>query len=135
MKFRNICMTDDSPDQMKSRESERLVQARIMDSPQYERMLVNESKHPTKKIAFMIMISAGVLAARILCGNGRDANPLGISCGSLTFWTLQLFPIPYVLILTIISRRWLVADYHMKKKLKYEYKEGDVQWNERNTVI
>lgn len=57
------------------------------------------------------------------------------TCGTLLYWTAVLSIVPVVLLVTLIVRWHLVADYHAKERAGYVWLEGDVEWSEWNTIV
>jgi len=96
-------------------------------------ILKEEQRTQLWKVLMMFMVTGGMLVLTILKGGG-EINPLNIQCGSLPYWGITLAAIPLVLGVSVIARNHLVKVYHKKKTCGFEYVEGDVEWNERNTV-
>jgi len=113
--------------------SERLARAEENRNYSIRQILTEESVHSVWKVAAVCFITLGVLFLTILKGGG-DVNPLGLECGDFVYWILTFFPIPYILAITWVARTHLVKKWHVKIADGYEFPEGDVQWNEHNTI-
>lgn len=103
-------------------------------SEELESLLAVESKHSVPKMMAMLFCTVGTLALTILKG-GEGINPMDITCGTPVYWFLTFAVVPFTLIIGFFARRHLVARYHLKDRLGFEYAEGDVEWNERNTLV
>merc|ERR1719323_2933651 len=81
----------------------------------------------------MVFVTTGMLSLTIMKGGGH-INPLNISCGSAQYWAITLAAFPLVLFVSVIARNHLVDVYRKKLEWGYEYLEGDVKWDETNTI-
>uniref|UniRef100_A0A7S2WB47 Sulfite exporter TauE/SafE n=1 Tax=Rhizochromulina marina TaxID=1034831 RepID=A0A7S2WB47_9STRA len=86
-----------------------------------------EVKHPYWKIALLAFCFVGVMALDVL----KDEQP----CGSPAYWTATIACIPWVFIFTLGYRRYLMKRQALKAEVGYRFLEGDVDWNERTTLI
>lgn len=96
-------------------------------------ILQKEQSTPAWKVGMMFIVTGGMLVLTILKGGG-SLNPLNITCGSLPYWVITLSALPFVFTISIIARCHLVKIYHQKLDCGYNYVEGDVEWNEWNTI-
>lgn len=99
-----------------------------------ERVLEEEAQVPYKKIAVIVTIFTCVSTLTLLKG-GNGFNPLSVDCGTGLYWLLTIAILPVVLAVNVWARGNLVRRFHLKEAIGYEYAEGDVQWNERATII
>lgn len=97
-------------------------------------ILETESKTPFWKVRMMFYVTGGMLTLTILKGGG-NVNPIGIVCGTWQYWVITLAALPWVLIISIIARNHLVYMWEKKKQCNFQYVEGDVEWNPRNTIV
>merc|ERR1712178_334544 len=81
-----------------------------------------------------VVVFAGVLLLEIVKGGGAFPSPLGLKCGGVGYWTVTLATLPWVLYWMLDVRKGLVALYHKKQIYNYQYVEGDIMWDERNTI-
>lgn len=70
---------------------------------------------------------AGVLAS--------DTTKTRLQCGTFKYWVVVLSVVPFILLLAAGVRAYLLRKYHVKARYGWEWTEGDVQWNERATLI
>lgn len=79
-----------------------------------------------------------ILAVSIFKG-GENINLLNITCGSAGYWFFSSMIFPFIFVICFYCRKYLVQKFHVKKylvfKSLYAYVEGDVEWNERNTMV
>lgn len=99
-----------------------------------ETLLKIESTHSCPKMMAMFICTMGTLTFTILKG-GNGINPLGLQCGSGLYWFLTFAVVPFTFFIAYLARRHLVERYYLKKRLGYTYHEGDVEWNEKHTVL
>lgn len=97
-------------------------------------ILETESTTPWWKVRMMFYVTGGMLTLTILKGGG-NVNPIGVVCGTWQYWAITLAALPYVLIISIIARNHLVSVWQQKKQCNFQYVEGDVEWNPRNTIV
>jgi len=112
---------------------EALEQAMLDKNRVLYEILFVESSTPTWKVVMMVFVTTGMLALTILKGGGK-INPLHITCGSYQYWAITLAAFPLVFIVSFIARNHLVHKYNQKKRCGFKYLEGDVEWDEANTI-
>jgi len=111
----------------------RMSEAIDTDNMELAIILKQESETPMWKVMLMFVVTGGMLILTILKGSGR-LNPLSITCGSSSYWLITLSALPFVLVISIIARSYLVKRFHSKALCNYAYVEGDVEWNEWHTI-
>ena len=109
----------------------------IRDSQELQTLLKEESRTPLDKMFIMSSMVIAVILLNLLKGGKRGVfdSPLGIECGSMAYWTVQLSVVVLVLVVSYWARDVLITKWKLKSRLNYKYIPGDVEWNERNTVI
>lgn len=110
-----------------------------VDSPEakeLQELLEKEKGTPLDKLMLLVVMFVVVIALNLLKGGGASyASPLGIVCGTAGYWFVSFLNIAWLFALSIYARQNLIAAWKSKKGLGYKYLEGDVEWNERNTVV
>lgn len=99
-------------------------------APVDERLLAildSESRHSKSKICVLFIAFVGVLFFDLI----KEYS----ECGSNWYWASALLTIPWTLVFFIGYRRYLMRLEKDKHALGFEYVEGDVHWNSRNTFI
>jgi uncharacterized membrane protein YfcA len=104
-------------------------------SAELEEILQAERTVPTFSILVLVALFVVVLTVNLAKGGGAFVSPLGITCGSSRFWLANLFILIVIVAVSLYARHLLVAEYYRKEHVGYQYVEGDIRWNERNSVI
>lgn len=107
----------------------------IAQEKDLEKILTEERTANPNNIIILSVMFAVVLSVNVLKGGGAFPSPLGIRCGSTEFWFANIFLLGWILAVAVFVRQYLVNRYHRKKLCGYPYVEGDIQWDERTTVI
>jgi hypothetical protein len=100
-----------------------------------EQIINDERVAPRVNINILVTLFVVVLAVNVLKGGGAFRSPLGIECGSTGFWLANVFMIAWIVVISAFIRQFLLTKYHAKKRCGYEYVEGDIQWDERASVV
>ena len=104
--------------------------------PELATLLESERNTPQDKVILLSVMVAVVVVLNLLKGGGGSFHsPLGIVCGSTSYWMVTALVFVWILGISLWCRSDLIAKYNLKKRLNYKYVEGDVEWNERSTVI
>lgn len=108
------------------------------DNPELCSLMESEKSTPWERVNTISFMVAVVVVLNILKGGGRSAHaaqsPIGIECGSFTYWLITVIMIAFILSISIWMREVLIAKWQLKKRLSYKYFEGDVEWNPMNTI-
>jgi uncharacterized membrane protein YfcA len=102
---------------------------------QLSEILDAEKVAPRWNIQVLIVMFVVVLVINLIKGGGALKSPLGIKCGSKSFWVANLLLLGWILIISWMARRRLLEKYYAKKKCGFQYVEGDIQWDERATIV
>jgi hypothetical protein len=107
------------------------------NAAELEKLLEEESHTPTDKVAVISIMVVVVMALNLLKGGGANSfpSPLGIECGSTGYWLVTASVIGWVLAISFWARNELIAKWKLKSRIGYKYIAGDVEWNERNTIV
>lgn len=99
-----------------------------------EEILESERSTPMDKVVAVSVLVGVVIVLNLLKG-GSTFSPLGIACGSTSYWVLTATVFLWVLLVSFWMRGVLIEKWQLKKVVRYKYLEGDVEWNPLNTVI
>ncbi len=68
---------------------------------------------------------------------GGDAfpSPLGIQCGSPSFWVANGLMIAWTFLVITFARSYLMRRHVIKERVGYPYVEGDIEWDGRATIV
>jgi uncharacterized membrane protein YfcA len=100
-----------------------------------DEILEQERVTPKVNLQILIIMFVVVLLINMLKGGGAFRSPLGIVCGSTGFWMANLLMIGWILMVSIFVRQYLLKKYEAKKRTNYQYVEGDIQWDERASIV
>jgi uncharacterized membrane protein YfcA len=95
-----------------------------------------EERHiPMSKISLMVICVAGVVFFNILKGGKTGASPIGVTCGTTSYWFLNLAVVPYTFAIAMWVRNHLLKSYRIKQQVGFTYQEGDVEWDNKTTIV
>jgi uncharacterized membrane protein YfcA len=101
-----------------------------------DRILDEESVTPKYNVKILCLMFVVVLIMNLLKGGGAFQSPLGIRCGSMSFWIANALMIFWILAIHFQGRAHLLQRHEQKQNLGYcFYVEGDIPWNARTTMI
>lgn len=113
-----------------------MAQSPDPDADELERLLESESTTPIDKVIVISVMVVVVMGLNLIKGgSGSFPSPLGIVCGTTSYWMTTVLVLLWVLGISIWARNELIAKWTLKKRLRYKYLTGDVEWNERNTLV
>jgi uncharacterized membrane protein YfcA len=104
-------------------------------SAELAEILEEETTAPRMNINILVGLFIVVLSINVLKGGGAFPSPLGIKCGSGAFWIANTIMLAWIVFITLYVRSYLVKRFETKKRVDYQYMEGDIQWDERATII
>jgi len=102
--------------------------------PELQKLYDEERATPMHHVYLLTGMFLVIVAANLLKGGGAFPSPLGIECGTLSFWGMTLFILGVVVSVSLIARKQLIERYYKKKELGYKYVEGDIEWDEKATI-
>lgn len=100
-----------------------------------QKMHENERQPPKENIRVLLVMFVVVLIANVLKGGGAFHSPLGITCGSFSFWLANLLILGYILTVAGQARVILMGKNKAKLDCGYPYQENDIRWDSRATII
>jgi uncharacterized membrane protein YfcA len=99
-------------------------------------ILDEERKTSRKNVTILVSLFVVVLAINVLKGGGGTASsPLGVDCGKTGFWAANGIMLAWILFTCVYVRQYLIDKCEAKQRCGYQYVEGDIQWDERATVV
>lgn len=110
----------------------------ILDEKDVEDLknILEEERHvPSGNVLALVAMFIVVLFINVMKGGGAYDSPLGIRCGSTSFWIANVIMLGWILIISLFARSHLLNKFKDKVRVKYPYVEGDIQWDARATVI
>ena len=125
--------TDEAAAQKQEQEQHNREVAELQD--ELAQILDEEREAPRTNVTILVTLFVVVLAINILKGGGAFPSPLGIACGSTSFWAANGLMLGWILAICVFVRQYLIKRYEAKKRCGYQYVEGDIQWDERATLV
>jgi len=108
----------------------------LFEDPRLQKLLEKEREIPMYNVYVLSILFVAIMVMNVLKGGQAFPSPLGIQCGSTSFWLANLIMILMTVYGIILARNHLIQQYYLKKDLtNYPKIEGDIDWNERNTII
>uniref|UniRef100_A0A6V2JJ00 Uncharacterized protein n=1 Tax=Ditylum brightwellii TaxID=49249 RepID=A0A6V2JJ00_9STRA len=98
-----------------------------LKNEELEKILEEERTTPENNVKVLIIMFVVVLFINLIKGGGAFKSPLGIRCGSTSFWVANGLMLGWIIFISMYARDYLVKRYELKKRVGYEYVEGDIQ--------
>jgi uncharacterized membrane protein YfcA len=100
-----------------------------------QKILDEERETPMFNVHLLVGLFVVILGINLLKGGGVFLSPIGIKCGTTSFWVANLIMLGIIFIFCVYVRTYLVERFEVKKRCGYGYVQGDIQWDERATII
>lgn len=104
-------------------------------SPDLQKILEEEKTVPMGNINLLVIMFVVVLFINIMKGGGAFSSPIGIECGSISFWAANLVMLGWILIISTMARSYLLNRYEKKERCGYNYVDGDIKWTPTATIL
>jgi uncharacterized membrane protein YfcA len=112
------------------------MQQLAADKKELAELLDAERVTPMDKVQILVVMFAVLIALNLVKGGGKAfPSPVGIECGGTVYWLVTIAIFVWVFGIALYMRSELIKKWRTKKRLRYKYAPGDVEWNERNTII
>lgn len=98
-------------------------------------ILEEERVTPMANVNMVGVMFVVVLLINVMKGGGAFKSPLGIRCGSNSFWIANGLMFGWILAISLYARAYLVKRFETKRRVGYQYVEGDIQWDGRATIV
>uniref|UniRef100_A0A7S4JJ89 Uncharacterized protein n=1 Tax=Odontella aurita TaxID=265563 RepID=A0A7S4JJ89_9STRA len=98
-------------------------------------IMEEEREAPMMNIMVLVTMFVVVLFINLMKGGGAFPSPLGIKCGSTSFWVANFLMLGWIFIISVFARAYLVRRFELKKEHNYQYVDGDIQWDSRATIV
>jgi len=100
-----------------------------------QEILEEEKKVPVSNISTLVVMFIVVLFINLMKGGGAFPSPLGIKCGSKSFWAANFVMLAWIFAISLMARTYLVGRFEAKKRCGYKYVDGDIKWDGRATIV
>jgi hypothetical protein len=98
-------------------------------------ILEEEKEVPKANVRLLVTLFVVVLIINLMKGGGAFKSPLGIICGSTSFWIANFILLAWILVVYFKAREYLINRFEIKQRVGYHYVEGDIQWNASATLV
>ena len=107
------------------------------DAESVKSSLIEEESDPLPqhKITYIFTMFLGVIAFNLFKGGASFESPLGIICGSFSFWFVELLTTIWLGCCTFLAARYLLKRHAIKEAVGFDYVRGDIKWDIRTIVI
>lgn len=99
------------------------------------RILEEERHVPARNVYSVVGIFLVVLILNILKGGGAFPSPLGIECGSLSFWLADVTIALGIVVVSWNARSSLLQRTRQKQEAGYQYLDCDIEWSATSTLV
>eukprot|EP01082_Thalassiosira_pseudonana_P009284 g8277.t1 g8277 contig29:144639-146012(-) len=107
----------------------------LKNKEELSKILSEERTVPKGNVQVLLVTFTVILFINIMKGGGAFPSPLGIRCGSPSFWVSNGIMIGWILLVSVFARSYLVKRYEIKERVGFPYVEGDIRWDGRATVV
>jgi len=102
--------------------------------PELQAIYDAEKSTPWDKLGLLTGMFVIIIGLNLAKGGGAFPSPLGLTCGSFGFWFVTFLIFAWVMAVSLYVRQKLLDMYHTKKRLRYKYVPGDMEWDETATI-
>ncbi|KAL3917366.1 MAG: hypothetical protein SGILL_004746 [Bacillariaceae sp.] len=100
-----------------------------------QQILDEERDTPMYNVSLLVGLFIIILGINLLKGGGAFPSPIGIKCGTQSFWIANFTMLGTILAFCVYVRAYLVSRFEEKERCEYKYAEGDIQWDSRATIV
>jgi hypothetical protein len=97
-------------------------------------LMEKEKNTPTDKVVILSVMVIVVVGLNMLKGGG-GMSPIGVQCGSSSYWALTGLILAWIVAISLWMRAELIEKWKLKRRVNYKFIAGDIEWNEKNTII
>ena len=90
---------------------------------------------PPHKITYIFTMFLGVIGFNVFKGGAGFESPIGIVCGSVWFWIVELLCASWLGICTVLAGRYLLKRHAIKEAVGFDYVRGDIRWDVRTILM
>lgn len=128
---------DSNSDSSFSEKFSQYIVLRKEDHQSVKSSLIEEEADPLpqNKITYIVTMFLFVISTNVLKGGVAFESPLGVQCGSISFWLFELITAGWLVFCTTLAGRYLLRRNAIKEAVGYDYVRGDIKWDVRTVVI
>ncbi len=99
---------------------EEMNEAELNQNTVLKKILEEEKVIPTGNLTLLVIMFVVVLFINLMKGGGAFPSPLGIKCGSTSFWTANFVMIAWIVMISLMARSYLLHRYNLKETCGYQ---------------
>lgn len=123
-------------EESETKNEEKDISSLSLNERKLHEILEQEKTTPMFEVKVMSSMIGAVIVLNLIKGGGHKfPSPIGIVCGSNEYWMVTLATFAMIIFVSFWMRNRLVAKWRLKAEVGYQYIKGDIEWNERNTII
>ena len=107
----------------------------LLKEIELQKIVEEERKTPYSNVVSLTVMFVAILIVNTMKGGGKFESPLGIKCGSTSFWFANIFMIVWLILFSVGARFHLLKRHLCKLHAGYEFLACDIQWDERTTLV
>ena len=107
----------------------------LVNEVDLQKIMEEERKTPYSNVISLTVMFVAILIVNTIKGGGKLESPLGIQCGSTSFWFANMFMIVWLVLFSVGARFHLLKRHLCKVNAGYDFLDCDIQWDERTTII
>ncbi len=97
-----------------------MAEVELEENATLAKILEEEKKLPMGNITLLVIMFVVVLFINIMKGGGAFPSPLGIKCGSSSFWLANAIMLGWIILISLMARVYLLKRYIMKENCGYQ---------------
>ncbi len=102
------------------KKGEDLEEVEIEQNTVLQNILEREKTAPMGNITLLVVMFVVVLFINLMKGGGAFPSPLGIKCGSTSFWAANFINLAWIFMISIMARSYLLNQYRLKESCGYK---------------
>ncbi|KAL7472077.1 hypothetical protein ACHAXS_012385 [Conticribra weissflogii] len=107
----------------------------LKNKEQLQQILEEERHVKMGNVQVLLLLFVVILFINMMKGGGALKSPLGIRCGSTSFWIANGAMLGWILLISFFARSYLVRKHEIKEAVGFPYVEGDIKWDSRATIV
>lgn len=125
-----------SGDEMEEDNNENGLESGVSEqTQQLARLEQEERRIPFNKLWLCFAILAAVTIHSIFLGGKGGPSVVGVRSCSPLYWVLLWGLFPILGLLSWLIARQLVAKYHVKRSLNFQFLNSDIEWTDKRTYV
>jgi uncharacterized membrane protein YfcA len=129
-------LANEDNEELETKNDEKDLSSLSLNERKLREILEAEKSTPIFEVQVMSAMIGIVITLNLVKGGGHKfPSPIGIVCGSNTYWMVTLATFVMIVGVSLWMRERLIAKWRLKAEVGYKYIKGDIEWTERNTIV